>query len=274
MELIILIAIVVIAAIFIKSKKSQSSLITKNQTQPVPVLSGEAEDAYLTEKFKSSDRDDWVGMFWEVDRQRPTEATLHLNYQSGRGEQSARTVDVHSFGYYMDYIYFTGFCRKRQANRSFRTDRVLQCIDVQSGAAIDNIHSFLVEKYKSTPEYSIDILHDDEYDTLRILLYIGKADGFLMKPEKAIIRNTCRMLVKDSRITDTMIDKMFKNLEVPTVQAFKLAVNRISKRDIETCTVILKAAQDMVATQKTVHPLEKDTLAFMERRLIVNTGGE
>ena len=107
---------------------------------------------------------------------------------------------------------------------------------------------------------------ETEYDTLRVLLYVGKADGQLRAAEKAVIRNTCVALSKDSRITDEMIGDLFSSLDVPTIHAFKLAVGRISKREPSARKILLNAAEEMVATQKTVHHSEQEALDYMRSR--------
>lgn len=257
-----------IAAVIVIIYKLHSRQTKQIATMPALSIEINDKEDYLREKFKRRDKDDWVGMFWEVDKPRPVNAVLNLNYQSGKGERTERIVDVQNFGYYGDFVYLNGICRLRGESRSFRTDRILQCIDIESGEVIDNVHDFIQEKYKQTPEYSIDSLTENEYDAFRVLFYVSKADGFLMKPEKAIISNTCRALVNDSRITGAMIDKLFKSIDVPTVNAFKMAINRLSRRDMEVRTLIIKAAKDMISTQKTIHPLEKDAISFMEKRLM------
>ena len=65
-----------------------------------------------------------------------------------------------------------------------------------------------------------------------------------------------------------MIDEIFSSLEPPTLHAFKLAVGRIGKTEATARALLLKAAEDMVATQKTVHPAEKEALEYMRKRLL------
>jgi hypothetical protein len=64
-----------------------------------------------------------------------------------------------------------------------------------------------------------------------------------------------------------MIDEIFANLAAPTLHAFKLAVGRIGKTETAARTLLMKAAEDIVATQKTVHLAEKEALEYMRQRL-------
>lgn len=213
------------------------------------------------------DKDNWEGSFWDVQQPFPAKATLRIKYEDGTGKQTERVIDVRQFGTDMNGNILIGHCRMRNATRTFRTDRIKRCIDEETGEIVGDVFAYLREKYDSSPERTRDTLIEEEYDTLRVLLYVGKADGQLRAPEKAIIRETCRALANDSRITDAMIDEIFSTLEAPTLHAFKLAVGRIGKREAAARTLLMKAAEEMVATQKAVHPAEKEALEYMRKRL-------
>jgi hypothetical protein len=109
-------------------------------------------------------------------------------------------------------------------------------------------------------------LLESEYDTLRILLYVGKADGQLRAAEKAVIRETCIAITNDSRLTESDIEDMYTYMATPTLNAFKLAVGRLAKRDENTRSLILSTTEKMIATQKTVHHAEQEALDYMKKR--------
>lgn len=212
------------------------------------------------------DQDNWEGNFWEVEQPFTGTATLRIDYEDGTGHKTKRVIDIRKYGtaYYGDII--MAYCRMRNAPRTFRTDRIKHCVDVDTGEIIRDVFTYLREKYERSPEHKRDTLLENEYDTLRVLLYIGKADGQLRAEEKTIIRETCRALANDSRITDVMIDELFYNLQIPTIHAFKLAVGRLVKKGTQAYAVVMNAAEAMVATQKTVHPSEKEALEYMRKR--------
>ena len=218
----------------------------------------------------TDDKDNWEGSFWEVEEPFPVKATLRINYEDGDGQQTDRTVDVRQFGAYGPGSLLIGHCRMRNATRTFRTDRIKRCVDEETGEVVGDVAQYLRAKYENSPEHTRDKLYEEEYDTLRILLYVGKADGQLRAAEKTIIRNACRILAKDSRITDELIDEIFASLDVPTIHAFKLAVGRLVGKPLDARLMLIKSAQDMVKTQKTVHPSEQEALDYMEKRLAIS----
>ncbi len=212
------------------------------------------------------DKDEWEGSFWEVQQPLPAKVKLRLNYVDGAGKKSERTVEVRQFGSFGISTLLIGHCVLRNATRTFRTDRIVKCVDENTGEIVADVPSYLRRKYEESPERSRDRLLEDEYDTLRILLYVGKADGQFRAAEKALIRETCVAISDDSRMTDAIIDDLFANMAVPTLQAFRLAVGRLAKRDENSRVVVLAAAEKMVATQKTVHQAEQEALDYLRKR--------
>lgn len=222
----------------------------------------------MTSGFESDDdTDSWEGGFWEVQRPFPANATLRIEYEGGTGKRTERVVEVRQFGVSLYGNILIGRCRMRNATRTFRTDRIKRCADEETGEIIGDVFAYLREKYDSSPERSRDALYEEQYDGLRVLLYIGKADGQLREPEKIIIRETCRALASDSRITDAMVDEIFSSLDIPTIHVFKLAVGRLAKNEVATLTLLMKTAEDMVATHRSVHPAEREALEYMRKRL-------
>lgn len=213
------------------------------------------------------EKDNWEGSFWEVQHPFPAKAILRIEYQDGAGKKTERVVEVRQFGTDINGNILIGHCRMRNATRTFRTDRIKTCVDEETGEVVGDVFAYLREKYDSSPDRTRDTLVEEEYDTLRVLLYVGKADGQLRAAEKTIIRETCRALANDSRVTDAMIDEIFSSLAAPTLHAFKLAVGRIGKKEASSRSLLLKSAEDMIATQKTVHPVEKEALEYMRTRL-------
>jgi len=210
--------------------------------------------------------DNWEGSFWEVQQPFPVKATLRIKYEDGAGKQTERTVDVRQFGTDGSGNLLIGHCHLRNATRTFRPERIKKCEDKESGETIEDVYAYLRGKYEKSPEHTRDKLYEEEYDTLRVLLYIGKADGQLRAAEKTIIRNTCRALAKDSRITDDLIDELFSALDVPTLQAFKLAAGRLANKPTDERSIVMKAAKEMIATQKVIQPSEKDVLEYLQKR--------
>lgn len=261
-------SVVLLAVILWFLWKMYHSENPKNGAHEIPIAVKVSVSSSNTTDMADIDKDNWEGSFWEVQEPFPVKATLRIEYEDGAGKKTERVVDIHQFGADLSGGLLIGHCRMRNATRTFRFDRIKKCVDDETGEIVDDIYSYLRAKYESSPEHARDKFYEDEYDTLRVLFYVGKADGQLRAAEKAIIRETCRALANDSRMTDEVIDDLFSSLDVPTIHAFKLAVGRLAKKAPEARAMLVKAAEDMIATQKTVHPSEKEALDYMYKKMV------
>jgi hypothetical protein len=212
-------------------------------------------------------RDAWEGSFWEVQEPRPVKAMLRIAYVNAGGEASERTVEVRQFGAFEGTVLLIGHCHLRRATRTFRVDRITQCVDENTGEVITSPGEYLERKYSESPDRAWErLVAGGEYDVLRVLLYLGKADGQLRAPEKEIIRTTCAAITGDSCLSDGTADRVLAGMDVPTLQGFRLAVGRIAKRKDGVRTAVQAAAEAIVATQKTVHPGEQEALDYIRKR--------
>lgn len=219
-----------------------------------------------TESPKAAVAEEADSNIWESNIPYPVRSSIKIDYKDASGSKTERVVDVLRFDLDAPGGLFYGFCHLRKSTRTFRYDRVMACCDAETGEVVSDVCSFLGIKYKESPEYSADKLLESEYDVLRILLYMGKADGALRAAEKLIIRRVCRELSEDSRISDNLIDRIFSEMEIPSIHAFHMAVGRVATLSPQKRKSVLEAAAEIVATQKTVHPAEQEAMDYMRQK--------
>jgi hypothetical protein len=99
------------------------------------------------------------------------------------------------------------------------------------------------------------------------LLFVAKADGQFREAEKLVIRPHIRELAADPRITDKMIDRLFQELEVPSRQAFKIAVGRVVSEQLVDPSRLDAICREIVATQKAISPGEQEALDYIAGRV-------
>lgn len=205
--------------------------------------------------------------FWELQTIYSCDVNLEIKYTDMYGEETQRKVHVTAFGKDENVGCFAGYCNLRNAPRTFRYDRVGECIDIDSGEVVVDIHGHLMARYEKSPQRAMDIMQTDNADILRILFYVGKADGTLRAAERAIILVTCHRFTGDSRITDDMLQNYLRSIERPTIQAFNLAVARLASSSFDKRTWLIDAAERIVATQKSAHPDEIEAIQYLHNRL-------
>lgn len=212
------------------------------------------------------DKDAWEGGFWEASEPRPLKARLQFDYTDGEGNKTSRSVVVREFDNMLYSGILLGHCEMRNANRTFRFDRIQNCVDLDTGEAISDVRTFLNEKYENSPERSVDLLVSDYLDVLKVLYFIAKADGQYRQDEKEVISSFIRELIRDERVSAAMLDGVLTEIGVPTLQAFKLAIGRVMKSGQVDPRLLEKCCKDIVATQATVHPAEEGALAYISKK--------
>lgn len=198
---------------------------------------------------------------------RPIQATLRLSYRDAAGASTDRHVTVRECDTTNPAGYLIGHCQLRDSIRTFRMDRINRAIDVETGEVITSLTNYAAKKYSESPIAALDSLLDESSDALRALFYIGKADGRFTAKEKQVFLAYCQQASGDERITLKQIEKACRDIPVPTMQAFKLICGRLGKMEPERRAAILKAAEDMIATEKTIAAEEAEALAYMKKRL-------
>lgn len=198
-------------------------------------------------------------------------AQLEIQYRDAEGSETRRKVDVRECDIESKSGYLIGICKMRNAYRTFRMDRVRHATDLETGEVIDNLPEWAKRKYQESPAFAIETLIDESSDVLRALFYIGKADGRFTRKEKQVFLDYCTRNLIDRNLNIDDIDRICNQLDIPSKQAFKLICGRLSKFELSQRLAIISAADDMVATEKTIGAEEADALDYMKKRLSATT---
>lgn len=215
-------------------------------------------------------RDAWEGTFGEATDPKPANAHLKFSYTDGNRNKTTRSVQVREFDDHLHEGILIGHCEMRDATRTFRFDRMRSVIDLETGEAIADVRGYLKRKYEESPERAVEILNSDYVDVLKVVYFMGKADGQYRAEERQIVAGYLVDLINDSRITVDMINSTLSGMKVPSMQAYKLAVGRVLKDGKIDAGRLYRCCQDIVATQTNVHPAEQEALEFFAKKLDTN----
>lgn len=235
-----------------KGNSKPSSASPSSNNSPVPITDG----------------DTWEGWFiGEATDPKPINVRLAIKYEDGRGILTERIINVFEFD---NADNPTGLiiakCELRNANRTFRYDRIKECIDLETGEYIEQLPTYLKKKYKDSPHHSVDAFAETHTDPLECLIFIAKSDGRFMSAERKIIIDFCKKHMSDNRVTDETLEKLLKESRNVSVHAYRMIVGRIAKMDQLLKDDIIEAANQIVGTQKTVHPSEKEAVDYIAKR--------
>ncbi|MCW8906733.1 MAG: hypothetical protein OQL28_05760 [Sedimenticola sp.] len=260
MEIVIILIALVVIAFYIGKH------IVKSDNPEIKVIfETSGFDEYDDEEYE--DRDSWEGGFWEASDPKKLSAHIEIEYEDGNKSLTTRTVRVREFDNELYGGIIMGHCELRNATRTFRFDRIKKCVDLETGEIVPDVGKHLNELYEKSPERSTEILATDYIDIMKVVYFVAKADGQYRKEEKQVISNYIRKLVRDDRITIKMIDEILKPIDVPTMQGFKLALGRVLKSGEVNPVLLATCCQEIVDTQKSVRPMEKEALEYIEKKL-------
>ncbi|SFC84719.1 hypothetical protein SAMN05216577_111106 [Pseudomonas citronellolis] len=193
-----------------------------------------------------------------------TKATLRFTYTDSYGNVSGRIVDVEL----VEDGMITGKCRMKNARRTFRIDRITNCWDDSTNRHVPDVLQHLRDAYAKSTAPVLDKLYAEHLDELKVLLYVGKADGQLRAPELRVITAACKVITKDTRLTDEDTRELLESIPVPTLQGFKVAVGKIAKEnDSAAIRRITIATRTIVDTQQNISPGEQEALNYIAKRL-------
>lgn len=104
-------------------------------------------------------------------------ATFRFTYVDRDGDPSERTVDVRHISQKDDATYLEGFCHKRSADRTFRTDRILgRLMNVETGEVIDAEDLLLSVRERSAMTFMPGVKSDDaKWQTA--VLFVGFSES-------------------------------------------------------------------------------------------------
>lgn len=218
------------------------------------------------------EHDNWEGAFWDVPSPRNISANLRIAYTDGAGARTVRDIRLMRYGPWEGGAMLWAYCHLRHANRTFRTDRIISCIDIDTGEVIDNLEKWLDVKYQDSPDRAIETIIDTAWDALRVLYYVSKSDGRITQKERAIVRDAVRSLSDHPSIDDQRIDDLFDLIDNPTITAFKQAFGRIINQNRDLAEKVVSWSESMVATEKTISADEQEAIDYLRARLLKSAG--
>lgn len=257
----LLLAVIAVAALY---------FFLRQQEREIPIkitITTERSDSSADKYQPDPDHDNWEGAFWDVQSPRNITANLRIEYRDGVGSRTTRDIRLMKYGAAEGGTMLWAYCHLRQANRTFRTDRIIACTDLDSGEIINNLEAWLNEKYQASPDFAIENIIETTWDALRVLYYVSKADGRLTQKERGVVRKAVRSLSDHPAIDDGRIDDMFDAIDNPTITAFKQAFGRLVKQNRELAVKVASWSADMVATEKTISAAEQEALEYFKTTL-------
>lgn len=191
---------------------------------------------------------------------------LRIKYTDSDGKSTQRDISVNSIEMYDGDGSIHAYCHLRKYQRTFKMDRVAECIDPETGEFINDIYKYLKDKYSTSAEKSLSDFIEKNGDVLEILFYVGKADTQLKKEERAIICETVRRIANDDRISDDMVNDIMNEMYPYSERTFKVKIGKMVEYSTDLKQDVFDTMSAIVHTQKTIHPAEQTALDYTSKK--------
>lgn len=190
--------------------------------------------------------------------------SYRINYTDQRGLSTDREIEVkriHSSG---DDYAIDAHCRMRDSHRSFINSRIKKAVDLETGEVVENVAKHAIAKYDHSAAGRTWTAIQKEFSAVMIMSFVCRADGKMMKAERAIVADYVKRRNPDLICDDTMLEEAIKSLSTPTNKDFRRLIGDLkSNGEYDRIDDLLDCARRIVSTQKTIDPMETAALEIL-----------
>jgi len=195
-----------------ESTRSEQNLKFNIQVKVLPqVIASEQES------INEEAEDQYIDNYWipVESKRRKVSARLRLKYRNTKNIISERAFDVEAFSRGDKGYHVHGYCHKKHKNITLSSLGIMEAIESENGEVIENISSYLEQKYKDSSENKKDLLFDDYGWAVYSLVYLAATSGSIVKKERDIITTFVKSIPHFSCLEDEWIDKSIRELYRP-----------------------------------------------------------
>lgn len=129
-------------------------------------------------------------------------------YHDWEGNETQREIDFHNFLFENGKLYIMAWCHLRNEIRQFAVSRIARLFDV-NGAEISQPEQYFERMYQESDNFKVAKFFESHFDELMLLVFLAKADGRMMKNERAVIAEYIRCTLGS-------VDEQFLDNEIKT----------------------------------------------------------
>lgn len=217
---------------------------------------------------QEEEKDNWESFNFYGARLLPAKGRYHITYTDQRGLTTERDIDIKRA--YNDEGKFAigAFCHLRGGHRSFIDERIKSAVDLDSGEVVSSVAQHAIAQYQDSGEGKLWSAIGREWQAVQMLAFVCRADGRMMKAERAVVGDYLKRRCADLPDDDESIDKAIKEIGEPDQREFKrIIADMKAAGDTDRLRDVLDCAKRIVATQKTVDPMEKASIELLENAI-------
>ncbi|MEM1144096.1 MAG: hypothetical protein AAGI88_16075 [Pseudomonadota bacterium] len=218
----------------------------------------------------------------------PVAAMLKIDYLDAKRDRTERRVRVSRFSDVRELGVLKSYCYLRSDYRTFRIDRILSCVDTETGEIVSDVRAYLrhlagLDSLNITDDEPVatnsqlattrqtdpdDCLEREYPDLFRVLLFVAMEEGKITKSKRKIIASYLRRVFGEDRVGDGTVNSFARAQSKPTLMSFKQAVGRVVNQK-ELNPVLMAGCCRYVAEEDSViSDDERAALEYLDRRVM------
>jgi len=177
-----------------------------------------------------------------------------------------RDIDIKRVYEDGDQYAMDAFCHLRGEHRSFIDNRIKAAVDLDSGEVISSVAQHAIAQFSDSGQGLALAAIEREWMAAALLSFVCRADGRMLKAERAIVADYFKRRCPDLKHDDAALDEVIKTIGEPDQREFKRIIfDMKAAGDMDRLRDISDCAKRIVATQKTVDPMEAAALEILQK---------
>jgi hypothetical protein len=157
------------------------------------------------------------------------------------------------------------YCTDDNTRHSLIDEHIHSAIDLDTKEIVNSVARHAITQYEDSGEGRIWKATKREKNALSLLVFVCRADGRMTKAERAIIADYIKRWCYDIELEIDKLDDAIKAFHtINQLQFRKLIGDMKSSGDINRLRDIYSCARRIVATQRTIDPLEKASIEILK----------
>tara|TARA_R110002072_G_scaffold113009_2_gene242427 strand:- start:2219 stop:2725 length:507 start_codon:yes stop_codon:yes gene_type:complete len=160
------------------------------------------------------------------------------------------------------------YCHLRHAYRSFRTDRVIRCVDLETGEVVKDVAGHLRNRHTKSPSRVLEMLMRNQRDVIRVLGYLARVDGPFDDATSKIVADYVAGLASDENVTPSIVVHASALVGKTTLRGFKAAVGRVVNSGSVNPILFAGCCRDVAEADGKITTKEQEALDYIDRRIL------
>ena len=196
---------------------------------------------------------------------------LKFRYIDQKGQESRRTVELKEIQFYgSEGQFLYGECRMRREGRTFKTSRMWDIIDVETGEVIEDVSTFLVSAYKESVVGRLSVWFQ-EYERIgKAWLYLLKANKTPTKKEYDVLKNAFSEILNGAVVTTKDIQDVFEDATITTPIGFQRLVSGIKNHHASEAQRFVYVCKSIVEARSNPNFADEAALKYVLQKIPVS----